>query len=195
MNSSPPSRASRSSPRCGQPSRIAATACRLLASQRPALIGCISQIAGDLLRQRLFGNVAPAGVLDHAWQREVVGPGGGIGRPQDAQARGKAVGKRGQDMLGHACQCRRSDPGNAKGQVMDLAFDAVVPVKGLEPSWGHPRLILSQLRIPFRHTGRQRASVTEVGRRCIVGGPMRAVPVGIGPLIAILPACNCLQER
>jgi hypothetical protein len=24
---------------------------------------------------------------------------------------------------------------------------------------------------------------------------MRAVPVGIGPLIAILPACNCLQER
>ncbi len=35
---------------------------------------------------------------------------------------------------------------------MDLAFDAVVPVKGLEPSWGHPRLILSQLRIPFRHT-------------------------------------------
>lgn len=30
---------------------------------------------------------------------------------------------------------------------------ALVPVKGLEPSWGHPRLILSQLRIPFRHTG------------------------------------------
>lgn len=29
----------------------------------------------------------------------------------------------------------------------------LVPVKGLEPSWGHPRLILSQLRIPFRHTG------------------------------------------
>ena len=26
----------------------------------------------------------------------------------------------------------------SKGQVMDLAFDAVVPVKGLEPSWGHP---------------------------------------------------------
>src|SRR2546427_5255288 len=43
-----------------------------------------------------------------------------------------------------------TSPGKAKGQVMDLAFDAVVPVKGLEPSWGHPRLILSQLRIPFR---------------------------------------------
>lgn len=50
---------------------------------------------------------------------------------------------------------------------MDLAFDAVVPVKGLEPSWGHPRLILSQLRIPFRHTGRQRVSVTEEGRAFI----------------------------
>jgi len=24
---------------------------------------------------------------------------------------------------------------------------------------------------------------------------MRAVPVGIGSLVAILPACNCLQER
>ncbi len=188
MNSSPPSRASRSSPRCGQPSRIAATACRLLASQRPALIGCVRQMAGDLQRHRPFGNVAPAGVLDHAWQREVVGPGDGVGRPQERQPRG-------QGMLGMLASVGRSDPGNAKGQVMDLAFDAVVPVKGLEPSWGHPRLILSQLRIPFRHTGRQRASVTEVGRRCIVGGPMRAVPVGIGPLIAILPACNCLQER
>ena len=58
---------------------------------------------------------------------------------------------------------------------MDLAFDAVVPVKGLEPSWGHPRLILSQLRIPFRHTGRQRVSVTEEGR-------------------AILRRLECLQE-
>lgn len=188
MNSSPPSRASRSSPRCGQPSRIAATACRLLASQRPALIGCVRQMAGDLQRHRPFGNVAPAGVLDHARQREVVGPGDGVGRPQEGQSRGRG-------MLGHLRQCRRSGPGKAKGQIMDLAFDAVVPVKGLEPSWGHPRLILSQLRIPFRHTGRQRTSVTEVGRRCIVGGPMRAVPVGIGPLIAILPACNCLQER
>ncbi len=156
--------------------------------QRPALIGCVRQMAGDLQRHRPFGNVAPAGVLDHARQREVVGPGDGVGRPQEGQSRG-------QGMLGHLRQCRRSGPGNAKGQVMDLAFDAVVPVKGLEPSWGHPRLILSQLRIPFRHTGRQRASVTEVGRRCIVGGPMRAVSVGIGPLIAILPACNCLQER
>lgn len=188
MNSSPPSRASRSSLRCGQPSRIAATACRVLASQRPALIGCVRQMAGDLQRHRPFGNVAPAGVLDHARQREVVGPGDGLGRPQEGQSRG-------QGMLGHLRQCRRSGPGNAKGQVMDLAFDAVVPVKGLEPSWGHPRLILSQLRIPFRHTGRQRASVTEVGRRCIVGGLMRAVPVGIGSLVAILPACNCLQER
>jgi hypothetical protein len=29
----------------------------------------------------------------------------------------------------------------------------LVPVRGLEPPWGYPRLILSQMRIPFRHTG------------------------------------------
>ena len=78
---------------------------------------------------------------------------------------------------------------------MDLAFDAVVPVKGLEPSWGHPRLILSQLRIPFRHTGRQRASVTEVGTAFIVGRPIGARPVGFGPVMAILRRLECLQER
>ena len=78
---------------------------------------------------------------------------------------------------------------------MDLAFDAVVPVKGLEPSWGHPRLILSQLRIPFRHTGRQHASVTEVGTAFIEARPIGALPVGIGSVMAILRRLECLQER
>lgn len=63
----------------------------------------------------------------------------------------------------------RSGAWNDKGQGLNLAFDAMVPVKGLEPSWGCPRLILSQLRIPFRHTGRQCASVTEVGGPFIEG--------------------------
>ncbi len=77
---------------------------------------------------------------------------------------------------------------------MDLAFDAVVPVKGLEPSWGHPRLILSQLRIPFRHTGRQRVSVTEEGRAFIGARQIEAFPVGIGSVMAILRRLECLQE-
>lgn len=29
----------------------------------------------------------------------------------------------------------------------------VVPEEGLEPSRGRPRLILSQVRLPFRHSG------------------------------------------
>lgn len=75
-----------------------------------------------------------------------------------------------------------------------MSQGSLVPVKGLEPSWGHPRLILSQLRIPFRHTGRQRASVTEVGTAFIVGRPIRARPVGFGPVVAILRRLECLQE-
>ena len=72
---------------------------------------------------------------------------------------------------------------------------SLVPVKGLEPSWGYPRLILSQLRIPFRHTGRQRASVTEVSRAFKGGGAIRAHPVGIAPMVAILRRLVCLQEQ
>ncbi len=60
---------------------------------------------------------------------------------------------------------------------------------------GLPRLILSQLRIPFRHTGRQRASVTEVGRAFIEARPIGALPVGIGSVVAILRRLECLQER
>ena len=43
--------------------------------------------------------------------------------------------------------------GTKKPGVSLAVLMSLVPVKGLEPSWGHPRLILSQLRIPFRHTG------------------------------------------
>ena len=76
-----------------------------------------------------------------------------------------------------------------------MPLGSLVPVKGLEPSWGHPRLILSQLRIPFRHTGRQRASVTEVGRAFIGGEAIRALPVGFDPMVAILRRHVSLQER
>lgn len=71
---------------------------------------------------------------------------------------------------------------------------SLVPVKGLEPSWGYPRLILSQLRIPFRHTGRQRVSVTEEGRAFIGARQIEAFPVGIGSVMAILRRLECLQE-
>ena len=35
-------------------------------------------------------------------------------------------------------------------------FFYLVPEEGLEPSRGRPRLILSQVRLPFRHSGMQK---------------------------------------
>ncbi|KAG1079313.1 hypothetical protein G6F40_016360 [Rhizopus arrhizus] len=44
--------------------------------QRPALVGAARHVAGDLLAQGVFRDVAPAGVFDHARQREVSGSDG-----------------------------------------------------------------------------------------------------------------------
>ncbi|KAG0739039.1 hypothetical protein G6F22_018065 [Rhizopus arrhizus] len=61
--------------------------------QRPALIGAARHVAGDLLAQGVFRDVAPAGVFDHARQREVAGPCGRIIGPQGAQTCGQGVWK------------------------------------------------------------------------------------------------------
>ena len=52
----------------------------------------------------------------------------------------------------------------------------LVPVEGVEPPWGCPRLILSQLRLPFRHTGTLGGVVIVARARLSVNGGRRDAP-------------------
>lgn len=73
---------------------------------RPAAASCVARMVEDLPLQGFHRDIAPAGVLDHARQRQVVRPGDRVWKDQFAQVSLERWGKGGSGV-----RCHRSSVG------------------------------------------------------------------------------------
>nr|KAJ9633190.1 hypothetical protein H2204_007336 [Knufia peltigerae] len=124
---------------------------------RPAAASRVARMVDDLPLQSLYRDIAPAGVLDHARQRQVVRPGARVLQEQFAQGvECNAIAPVSAASVG------QGKTGNDKGQVVDLAFDRGAGER-TRTFMGSPPADFESAAYTIPPHRQQRASVPEPG--------------------------------